>query len=264
MAGRLANKIAIVTAAGQGIGRACAVRFAAEGAYVVVNDIRDDAAAEVVAEIAAAGGRASAFVADVGRSERVTAMITEPAGRHGRLDVLLNNAASLNFGRVEDMTDETWHGVFAITLDATFYGCRAAIPVMAATGGGSIINTASAAGVGGAFGLSAYGAAKAAVLNLTRAAAIEAAGRQVRVNAICPGSIDTPPLRMFVDNLPGGRAGFEKQIPVKRIGTSEEMANVALFLASDEASYCTGSVIVADGGVLAGIGGGLPEEWTSS
>ncbi len=264
MAGRLQDKIAIVTAAGQGIGRACAVRFAAEGAQVVVNDIRGDAAAEVVAAITGAGGRARAFVTDVGRSERVTAMITETAARYGRLDVLVNNAASMSFGRVEDMTDEAWRGVFAITLDATFYGCRAAIPIMAATGGGSIINTASAAGVGGSFGLSAYGAAKAAVLNLTRAAAIEAAGRRVRVNALCPGSIDTPPLRLFVDTLPGGRAAFEKQIPVKRIGTAEEMANVALFLASDEASYVTGSVIVADGGVLAGIAGGLPEEWTTS
>lgn len=264
MAGRLADKITIVTAAGQGIGRACAVRFAGEGAHVVVNDIREDAAAEVVGEITAAGGRASAFVADVGSAERVTAMIAETATRHGRLDVLVNNAASPNFGRVEDMTDDVWRGVFAITLDATFYGCRAAIPVMAANGGGSIINIASAAGVGGAFGLSAYGAAKAAVLNLTRAAAIETAGRLVRVNAVCPGSIDTPPLRMFVDNLPGGRSGFERQIPMKRIGTAEEIANVALFLASDEASYVTGAMIVADGGVLAGIGGGLPEEWTTS
>jgi meso-butanediol dehydrogenase/(S,S)-butanediol dehydrogenase/diacetyl reductase len=260
MAGRLAGKIAIVTAAGQGIGRACAVRFAAEGAVVVVNDIRADAAAEAVAEIAGAGGRASAFVADVGRSERVQAMIADTVARHGRLDVLVNNAASPSYGRVEDMTDEAWRGVFTVTLDATFYGCRAAIPVMAAQGGGSIINTASAAGMGGSAGLAAYGAAKAAVVNLTRAAAIEAAARGVRVNAICPGSIDTPPLRMFLDALPGGRSQFEKQIPVKRIGTPEEMANVALFLASDEASYLTGSIVVADGGVLAGIGG-LPEEW---
>jgi meso-butanediol dehydrogenase/(S,S)-butanediol dehydrogenase/diacetyl reductase len=260
MAGRLTNKTAIVTAAGQGIGRACAVRFAAEGAHVVINDIRADAADEVVAEIGAAGGRASTFVADVGQSERVQAMITETAARYGRLDVLVNNAASPAFGRVEDMSDELWRAVFAVTLDATFYGLRAAIPVMAAGGGGSIINTASAAGIGGAAGLAAYGSAKAAVLNLTRTAAIEAAARGVRVNAVCPGSIDTPPLRMFVDALPGGRAAFERQIPVKRIGTPEEIANVVLFLASDEASYVTGAMLVADGGVLAGIGGGLPEE----
>jgi NAD(P)-dependent dehydrogenase (short-subunit alcohol dehydrogenase family) len=259
MAGRLTNTTAIVTAAGQGSGRACAVRFAAEGAHVVINDIRADAADEVVAEIGAAGGRASTFVADVGQSERVQAMITETAARYGRLDVLVNNAASPAFGASRHER-RALARVFAVTLDATFYGLRAAIPVMAAAGGGSIINTASAAGVGGAAGLSAYGSAKAAVLNLTRTAAIEAAARGVRVNAVCPGSIDTPPLRMFVDALPGGRAAFERQIPVKRIGTPEEIANVALFLASDEASYVTGAMIVADGGVLAGIGGGLPEE----
>ena len=177
--------------------------------------------------------------------------------------MLLNNAALPAFGRVEDMSDELWRAVFSVTLDAPFYGVRAAIPAMAATGGGSVINMASAAGLGGVAGLAAYGAAKAAVLNLTRTAAIEAAARKVRVNAVCPGSIDTPPLRMFVDALPGGRDGFERQISAKRIGQPEEIANVALFLASDEASYLTGSVIVADGGVLAGIGQGLPEEWTS-
>jgi NAD(P)-dependent dehydrogenase (short-subunit alcohol dehydrogenase family) len=221
MPGRLAGKIAIVTAAGQGIGRACAVRFAAEGAHVVVNDIRDDAAAAVVAEITAAGGAAAAFVADVGQSERVQAMIDETVARHGRLDVLLNNAAAPAFGRIEDMGDDLWRAVFAVTLDATFYGCRAGMRAMAKTGG-SIINTASAAGLGGVAGLAAYGSAKAAVLNLTRTAAIEGAARKIRVNAVCPGSIDTPPFRMFADALPGGLGEFEKQIPIKRIGTPEE------------------------------------------
>jgi NAD(P)-dependent dehydrogenase (short-subunit alcohol dehydrogenase family) len=265
MSDRLADKIAIVTGAGQGIGRACALRFAAEGAHVVVNDIRTEAADAVVAEIVAAGGRAEPFVADVGSSERVQAMVADTVARHGRLDVMVNNAASPAFGRIEDMTDELWRAVFAVTLDATFYGTRAALPAMVAKGGGSIINTASAAGLGGVVGLGAYGAAKAAVLNLTRTAAIEGAARGVRVNAVCPGSIDTPPLRMFLDALPGGRAGFEKQIPVKRIGRPEEIANVALFLASDESSYVTGAMLVADGGVLAALGGqGLPEEWTGS
>ena len=258
--GRLADKVAIVTAAGQGIGRACALRFAAEGARVIVNDVRADAAAGVVREIAAAGGTATTFVADVGQSERVQTMVASAVERYGRLDVLVNNAAVPAFAAIETMSDELWRAVFAVTLDATFYGLRAAIPVMAKTGGGSIINTASAAGLAGSVGLAAYGSAKAAVVNLTRTAALEGAARKVRVNALCPGSIDTPPFRMFVDALPGGLSGFEKQIPVKRIGTPEEMANVALFLASDEASYLTGSVIVADGGVLAGIGQGLPEE----
>jgi meso-butanediol dehydrogenase / (S,S)-butanediol dehydrogenase / diacetyl reductase len=134
---------------------------------------------------------------------------------------------------------------------------------MAKTGGGSIVNTASAAGLAGAVGLAAYGSAKAAVVNLTRTAALEGATRKVRVNAVCPGSIDTPPFRQFVAALPGGLAAFEKQIPAQRIGTPEEIANVALFLASDEASYVTGSVIVADGGVMAGVGPGATDDSTS-
>jgi meso-butanediol dehydrogenase/(S,S)-butanediol dehydrogenase/diacetyl reductase len=259
MGNRLQGKIAIATASGSGIGRACALRFAAEGAQVVVNDIRPDAARDVVKEIEAAGGKATAIIADVSKSEQIDAMVEETLARCGRLDVLLNNAAAPLFGRIEQMSDDLWRGVLAVTLDATFYGMRAAIPVMAAQGGGSIINTSSAAGLGGIPGLGAYGAAKAAVVNLTKTAAVENAARNVRVNAICPGSIETPPLRAFVDALPGGRTAFERQIPARRIGRAEEIASVALFLASDEASYVTGAVIVADGGVVAGIGAPWPE-----
>ena len=205
------------------------------------------------------GGVAVSAPGDVGRSERVSAIVQDAAARFGHVDVLLNNAASPLFGRVEDMSDAMWRTVFAVTLDATFYGMRAALPVMAAQGSGSIINTASAAGLGGMIGLGAYGAAKAAVVNLTKTAALEVAARGVRVNAICPGSIDTPPLRLFVDAIPGGRAAFERMIPVKRIGLPEEIASVAAFLASDDAAYVTGAVIVADGGVVAGIGPGWPE-----
>jgi len=259
MADRLRGKVAIVTAAGSGIGRACAKRFAAEGAHVVVNDREPESAARVVAEITAAGGRATAFVADVSDSARVTAMVQETATRYGRLDVLLNNAAAPAFGRIEEMPDELWRAVFAVTLDATFFGIRAAIPVMAAQGGGSIINTASAAGLGGVANLAAYGSAKAAVIALTKTAAIETAARRIRVNTICPGSIETPPLGAFVDSLPGGRAGFERSIPARRIGLPEEIASVALFLACDESSYVTGAVLVADGGVTAMLGAPPPD-----
>ena len=260
MGDRLQGRVAIVTAAGSGIGRACAKRFAAEGAHVVVNDRDAAAAGAVVREIAAAGGRASAFVADVSSSERVTAMIQETASRHGRLDVLVNNAAAPAFGRVEEMPDELWRAVFAVTLDATFFGMRAAIPVMAAQGGGSIINTASAAGLGGVVNFGAYGTAKAAVIALTKTAALETAARRIRVNTICPGSIDTPPLGAFVDSLPGGRVAFERAIPARRIGLPEEVASVALFLASDESSYVTGAVLVADGGVTAMLGAPPPDD----
>ena len=259
MTDRLKGRVAIVTAAGSGIGRACAERFAAEGAYVVVNDRDAESAEAVVRGITAGGGRAGTFVADVSSSERVTAMIQQTASRHGRLDVLVNNAAAPAFGKVEDMPDELWRAVFAVTLDATFFGMRAAIPIMAAHGGGSIINTASAAGLNGVASLGAYGTAKAGVIALTKTAAIETAARKIRVNTICPGSIDTPPLAAFVDSMPGGRAAFEKAIPARRIGLPEEIANVALFLASDESSYVTGAVLVADGGVSAMLGN-PPEE----
>ncbi len=255
MGDRLSKKVAVVTAAGSGIGRAIARRFAAEGAVVLVNDIRADAAAEVAAEIAGEGGQATSLVADVGQSAEVNRLVADTVQRCGRLDVMVNNAAAPLLGRVDQMSDQEWSAVFGVTLNATFYGLRAAIPPMVAQGGGAIINTASAAGLGGAIGLGAYGAAKAAVVNLTKTAALENADKNVRVNAICPGSIATPPLEAFVDMVPGGRAAFERQIPARRIGTAEEIANVALFLASDEASYVTGSVIVADGGVLAAIGG---------
>jgi NAD(P)-dependent dehydrogenase (short-subunit alcohol dehydrogenase family) len=152
------------------------------------------------------------------------------------------------------MPDELWRAVFAVTLDATFFGIRAAIPVMAAQGGGSIINTSSAAGLGGVASLAAYGTAKAGVIALTKTAALETAARRIRVNTICPGSIDTPPLGAFVDSLPGGRAAFERGIPARRIGLPDEIASVALFLASDESSYVTGAVLVADGGVAAMLG----------
>ena len=259
MSHRLAGKVAIVTAAGSGIGRACAMRFGAEGARVIVNDIDPEAARSVADEIVTGGGTSVAAAGDVSDPERITAIIRDTAEREGRLDILLNNAASPQFGRVEDMTDALWRGVFAVTLDATFFGMRAALPIMGAQGSGSIINTASAAGLGGVAFLGAYGAAKAAVVNLTKTAALESASRGVRVNVICPGSIDTPPLRVFVDNIPGGRAAFERTIPVKRIGQPEEIASVATFLASEDAAYVTGAVIVADGGVVAGIGPGWPE-----
>jgi NAD(P)-dependent dehydrogenase (short-subunit alcohol dehydrogenase family) len=254
MGNRLRGKIALVTGAGQGIGRACALRFAQEGAEVVVNDIRAEAAEAVTREITAGGGKATAQVADVSQSALVDRMIKDTAARLGRLDVLMNNAAAPLFGTVDMISDQMWRTVFATTLDATLYGMRAAIPIMVAQRSGSIINTASAAGFGGVMGLGAYGAAKAAVINLTKTAAIETAAHGVRANAICPGSIETPPFLVFVEGMPGGRKWFEGQIPVKRIGQPEEIANVALFLASDESSYVTGSVIVADGGVLGCLG----------
>ncbi len=250
MGDRLRGKVAIVTGAGSGIGRATAHRFGAEGAKVVVNDVNAEAATRVAKEIEAAGGIAASFAADVSDSRQVEALVREATSRYGRLDVLVNNAAAVIPGPVESISDADWRRTQAVTLDGVFYGMRAALPVMAAQGGGSIINIASGAAIAGEPGLAAYGAAKAAVVNLTKTAAVENAARGVRVNTILPGPIATPPLLAAVEAT-GGLAGWERQIPCGRLGTPEEMAAVALFLASDEASYVHGAAIIADGGVAA-------------
>jgi meso-butanediol dehydrogenase/(S,S)-butanediol dehydrogenase/diacetyl reductase len=251
MGDRLRGKVAIVTGAGSGIGRACALRFGVEGARVVVSDVRAEAAAGVAKEIEAAGGSARAATTDVSDPRQVDELVAGAKAAFGRLDVMVNNAAAPTGALVAETTDEVWRRVQSVTLDGVFHGVRAALGVMVPQGAGSIINVSSGAGLGGEYALGAYGAAKAAVINLTQTAAVENTRHGVRVNAICPGPIATPPLLAWIDHVPGGRAAFEAQIPAKRIGRPEEIANVALFLASDEASYVSGAVFVADGGVAA-------------
>jgi len=251
MAGRLRGKVAIVTGGGSGIGRACALRFGAEGARVLVSDVRAEAAIGVAKEIEAAGGSARAATTDVSDARQVDELVASAKAGFGRLDVMVNNAAAPIGGLVAEITDDAWRRVQSVTLDGVFHGVRAALGVMVPQGTGSIINVSSGAGLGGEYALGAYGAAKAAVINLTQTAAVENTRHGVRVNAICPGPIATPPLLAWIDHVPGGRAAFEAQIPAKRIGLPEEIANVALFLASDEASYVSGAVFVADGGVAA-------------
>jgi meso-butanediol dehydrogenase / (S,S)-butanediol dehydrogenase / diacetyl reductase len=249
-AGRLQGKVAVVTGAGSGIGRAIARRFAAEGARVVVNDVVADAAQRVAKEIEAADGIAKPYPADVADPRQVDALVRFATAEFGRLDVLVNNAAFVGFGPVEGLSDADWRRTQAVTLDGVFHGMRAALPVMAAQKSGAIVNISSGAAIAGEPGLGAYGAAKAAIVNLTQTAAVENAGRGVRINTILPGPIETPPLLAAVEAT-GGRAGWERQIPCGRLGRPEEMAAVALFLASDEASYVHGAAIVADGGVAA-------------
>jgi len=254
MAGRLEGKVAVITGAASGIGRATALRFAAEGAAVVVGDLSADGAAAVAAEIAAQGGRSAARQVDVAVSAQVDALVEEAVGRFGRIDILMNNAAAPHGAPVSATTDADWRRVMSVTLDGVFYGVRAALLRMTAQGSGSILNISSGAGLGGEVMLGAYGAAKAAVINLTKTAAVENAAFGVRVNCICPGPIATPPLGAWLGAIPGGVEAFSKQIPAKRIGQPEEIAAVAAFLASDEASYVTGAVVVADGGVNARTG----------
>ncbi len=230
------------------------MRFAAEGARVVVADIDEDAAVAVAAGIVDAGGEAVPSTTDVSDGHAVETLVASAVRRWGRIDIMMNNAAAPHGAPLALTSDDDWHRVIRVTLDGTFYGMRSALARMNAQGGGSIINVSSGAGLGGEAMLGAYGAAKAAVINLTKTAAIENGPHGVRVNCICPGPIDTPPLQTWLGYLPGGAEAFTGDLPAGRLGTPEEMASVAVFLASDEASYVNGCILVADGGVNARTG----------
>jgi len=251
MAGRLEGRIAIVTGAGSGIGKASAKKMAGEGAVVVVNDINGDTAAQTVDEIRAAGGSAEAQPADVTRRADVDALVDGAVARHGRLDIIHNNAGGGTTVPILEMSDEHFVHDIELNLHSVFFGIRAALRVMVPQGRGSIISTSSGAGLGAVPGLAAYGSAKAAVIMLTRCAAVEYAHTGVRVNAIAPGSMGTPAFGQWLDSMPVGLAGYEAQIPQSRLGRPDEIADAAAWLASDESSYVNGAVIPVDGGCWA-------------
>jgi meso-butanediol dehydrogenase/(S,S)-butanediol dehydrogenase/diacetyl reductase len=256
MGGRLSGKVAIVTGAGSGIGAATARRFAAEGAHVVLCGRRREPLEALAKELASAGLAAEAVPVDVSDEAQVAALVRDTSARHGRLDVLVNNAYQLAAGAVDALSTADWHHNFRTTLDAAFFGLRAALPVMRARGGGSVVNVSSTAGLAGQAGLAGYASAKAALENLTRTAAVEAAAFGVRVNSLCPGVIGTAgTLAAFAD--PRARRAMERQIPAGRFGTPEEVAAAALFLASDEASFVTGATLIVDGGQRASLGAPL-------
>lgn len=254
MAGQLAGKSAVVTGAGSGIGAATARRLAAAGARVVVNDIDSEAGARVTDAIAAEGGEALFVRADVSNPDEVQVLIAAAVERFGRLDILHNNAFFNRMGLVGAFMPEAWRRSLDVTLNGVFYGMHVALPLMARQGGGAIVNTASVSGLAADYGMSAYNAAKAAVINLTRTGAIEYARFGVRVNAVCPGPIATPPLESLLDRTPGLRERLLEALPQRRLGSPEEVASVVLFLASDEASLVNGAAITADGGLSAWTG----------
>ncbi len=254
MAGRLEGKVAIVTAGGSGIGAATARRFAGEGASVVIVDLSGTLAGEVATEIVKGGGTARWLKMDASDPEGVQAAIRLAMDNWGRLDVMFNNAGMGTVEPIEAMTLETWNRTLAVTLTSVFLGIKYSLPIMRKQGGGSIVNTASISGTAGDYGMSAYNAAKAGVINLARAAALENAKYGIRVNCVCPGATNTR-----VSQLLGGNdvEGFRRKLgqnPIGRIGEPEEIANAVLFLASDEASFVTGTTIVADGGLTAHTG----------
>jgi meso-butanediol dehydrogenase/(S,S)-butanediol dehydrogenase/diacetyl reductase len=253
MAGRLVGRVAIVTGAGSGIGAATALRFAREGARVVLLGRRIEPLERVSAEIALERGAAEIRSADVTDERAFEAAIDDTVRRHGRLDVLVNNAYGMVAGTLEGASTADWHATFRATLDSAFFGVRAALPRMAAQGGGSIVNVSSTAGHAGFPGIGAYASAKAALESLTRTAAVEAAASRVRVNTLAPGVIATEnTLAAFAD--PRARVAMEARIPLGRFGEVDEIASAILFLASDDASFITGTCLIADGGQRALLG----------
>lgn len=256
---RFDGKVGLITGAGSGIGRATAIGFARRGGRVAVADVNGGNTEEVVKEITSAGGAAVAITADMTRPAEITAMIGRTVETFGRIDVLHNNAfgvpASLQRGRlarVADIDQQVWDYTLQVGLTAVMQATREVLPLMQCQGGGAIVNTASISGLLADYGIAAYNAMKAGVINFTRVVAIEYAPR-IRCNCICPGAIDTPLLGRSL-TIPGFAAATKAAIPMGRLGTPEEMANVVLFLASDLASYVTGAAFVADGGLTARTG----------
>jgi NAD(P)-dependent dehydrogenase (short-subunit alcohol dehydrogenase family) len=250
---RLANKVAIITGAGSGIGREAALLFAREGAKVVVAEVADEAGRQTVAAISAAGGQSHFVHADVSDSRDAQAMIAAAEKTYGRLDVIFNNAGIFPAadGSVVDTEEATWDLVLRVNLKGVFLGCKYAIPALLRAGGGSIINTASfVALMGAATPQIAYTASKGGVLSMTREIAVEFARKGIRANALCPGPVDTPLLAELLAD-PAKRQRRMVHIPPGRLARASEIANAALFLASDESSYVNGAVFTVDGGITA-------------
>ena len=251
MTGILSGKTALVTGGASGIGRATALALAREGASVAVADMTEAAAATTVALIQAAGGRAIAIGANVALEADVAAMVARSVAAFGRLDCAFNNAGlSLPPRGFLEHSLEDWREIIDVDLTAVFLCMQHQIRAMLATGGGAIVNNGSGASIMGAQGMPHYTAAKHGLLGLVKVAAKEFASQGIRINTVCPGVIDTAPMRAFVDSIgPAGEA-FMHTLPGARMGEPEEVARVVAWLCSDEAAYVSGATLVVDGGML--------------
>jgi NAD(P)-dependent dehydrogenase (short-subunit alcohol dehydrogenase family) len=258
---RLAGKVALVTGAGHGIGRGVALRFAEEGAQVGVLDRDGDACKAVAYEIQRAGAESLALVTDIANETQVDEAVTTLSTLMGPITVLVNNAAVMPAGSVHETEPADFDRCIAVNLRGTYLVSRAVIPGMLAVGRGSIIHMASVTGILGLPGLAIYSATKGALIALARAMSTDYAGCGIRVNAVSPGTIDSPMLHNFIaaqsdpDRI---RRQFDQMHPIGRVGTIEEVANVCLFLASDEASFVTGANYQVDGGL--GVKGEQPQD----
>jgi NAD(P)-dependent dehydrogenase (short-subunit alcohol dehydrogenase family) len=250
---RLDGKVAIVTGSALGIGQATVAALAREGARVTVSDINDAAGEATTASIVKAGGQAFFQHADVGSSDDIERLVEETVRRYGKLDVMVNNAGAAIPGSVTDISEDNWHTLINIHLNGTWRGMRFAIPHMIKNGGGSIVNMSSVQAIIGFQGWSGYAAAKGGIMALTQQAAIDYGPQNIRVNAIAPGAIMTPMnekrLAEETDNADELLALWNSWHALERMGTPQEVANLIVFLASDESSFITGSILKIDGGM---------------
>lgn len=247
----LGGRIAIITGAGSGIGRASAEHFARAGAKVVVADIAADAAEETARTISAAGGIALAQTVDSTRAEQIQQLVDTTLAQFGRLDIMFNNAGGAFPQPTHEMSLDTYHRIIALNLDSVFFGIHAALPIMLRQKSGVILSTTSGAGLNAVTGLAAYGAAKAGVINLMKNIATEYGALGIRANAIAPGPMDTAGLNAWLSTFEDGPARYAAQVPSGRLGTADDIARAAVFLASDAAEFINGVVLPVDGAIHA-------------
>lgn len=254
--GRLAGRVAVVTGGSSGLGQAGARRFAAEGARVAIGALQPERGADLVSEIGEAGGEALYLDTDVRSADAVEALVAAVEGRWGHVDVLYASAGVMPTGAAQDTSEEDYQLAVDVNLGGCFRLARFGIPALARAGGGSVILTGSELGLVGAKETAAYCAAKGGVVNLTRALAVDSAPLGIRVNCLCPGPVDTPMLRAWYAT--GDPAELEERqvrpVPLGRVGQPEEIAEAALFLASDASSFMTGAMLTVDGGATSWYG----------
>ncbi|MDQ6671254.1 MAG: SDR family oxidoreductase [Chloroflexota bacterium] len=256
--GAFEGKVVIVTGGALGMGRATAIAFAGEGARVTIADVNESAGRSAMAAIEAAGGQGHLVVGDVAKARECQRAVRETVDRFDHLDVLFNNVGIQpqdSYANVEDTSEETWDRILDVNLKSYFLMSKYAVPEIRRRGGGAIINVASVQGLQSMKGVPAYAASKGGILSLTRQMAVEYARENIRVLAICPGTIDTEMVRASAARDPDGvEAALDrmgKSHPIGRIGTGDDIANVVLFLASDKASFMTGEYVCVDGGYMA-------------